>query len=614
MFMRWPGRRTFPVLASLQAAVRGSVRRYRICTGRDRWHQPALGLGQYTQLGQPCLQPPALSLQSYRLLTSSTAAPGAGRSPGRTATAATAATAAGDNDSSNQASSSSSSDDNGDHGDVNNKASTPLARILHSDILYSGPVTVADYMRQCLTHPLHGYYTTTTSSRIFGRRGDFVTAPQVSAVFSELLGVWLAAYLRAVGGRFRLVEFGPGCGILQRAMLPTLAKLGCVPESVHLVDASETLRDKQKEMLGVGMEDVDVRWYTSTDELMADLEAEGDDHDGEGTGKSSSNTETTGRERERGIKMETKPIRTMFIAHEFFDALPVHIFQRVASASSNTQPIGSPLSPPSSSSSSSSSAISAWREMLIDIDPSTTTSASSQTPQRESEASKHDNHRLRAVLSKGVTPATALLSPTSAGGFVHPKSGEDVIEVCAQGLSLARRMARLVARECDGGAALIVDYGGMQRRGMTLRAISRHAQNLPFLTRPGEVDLTADVDFGALQRAAEEEAETHARFHGAVTQRDFLLRMGIAQRMRNVAKHIIDTGLRTTVAEGEGEGEDEIKRRRKKKVEEEEVDRKLSRLQSDYDRLVGTTEQDMGVVYKVAAICGRDVKSLPGFE
>lgn len=610
MVMHWSCRSTFRVSASLQAAVRGSVRHHLHRTGQDRLDQPALGLRQYySQLRQPCLQPTALSVQACRLLTSSTAASGSSRSsPDVTE----------NNESSSQASS-----DSGNHGDVNNdKASTPLAHILHSDILYSGPVTVADYMRQCLTHPLHGYYTTTTAGRIFGRRGDFVTAPQVSAVFSELLGVWLAAYLRAVGGHFRLVEFGPGCGSLQRAMLPTLVKLGCVPESVHLVDASETLRDKQKEMLtmGAGMKELDIRWYRSTDEVMAELEGEGDDDDdggGQGTGKSS-NTETTGAG--TGIKTKTKPVRTMFIAHEFFDALPVHVFQRVAS-STDSQPVGSPLSPLSSS--SSSSAISAWREVLVDIDPTTTTTAATtvppptQTPQPKIETNtstptqQHDEHRLRSVLSKGVTPASALLSPASAGGIVHPESGEDVIEVCAQGISLARRMARLVARECDGGAALIVDYGGMQRRGMTLRAISRHAQNLPFLTRPGEVDLTADVDFGALQRAAEE-PETGARFHGAVIQRDFLLRMGIAQRMRNVAKHIIDTGLRTTIAEGEGEGEDEIKRRRKK--EEEEVDCKLSRLQSDYDRLVGTTEQDMGAVYKVAAICGRDVGSLPGFE
>lgn len=416
--------------------------------------------------------------------------------------------------------------------------STPLARVLHSNILYSGPLTVSEYIRQCLTHPTHGYYTGKEESSIFGSGGDFITAPQVTPIFSELLGVWIASYVRSAGGKFRLVEFGPGSGTLQKTLIPALDRLGCKPESLHLVDASTSLRKAQGKALdGLVCKPERVQWYESTDDLFGELEEE----DG---------------------KTE---MRTMFIAHEFFDALPVHLFQRVDNNASRD---------PNSKTNST------WREVLIDVDPTST----------ESEAS----HALRAVLSKGITPATALISSLDL------KPSESVVEVSAKGLSIARRMARVLKRPCDGGAALIVDYGSMQRRGMTLRAISQHVQNMPFLTQPGDVDLTADVDFGALQHVVKDQG---VQFFGAVTQRQFLLRLGLAQRIRNVAAHIIDSNIKSG-----------NKKKDENSEEEDEVDGKLKQLQIDYNRLVGTTDKDMGLIYKVAAICGRDVESLPGFE
>jgi hypothetical protein len=95
---------------------------------------------------------------------------------------------------------------------------TPLARLLAERIRETGPITVADYMAECLLHPVHGYYTTRDP---FGTRGDFTTAPEISQMFGELLGLALAqAWLdRGSSTRFTLAELGPGRGTLMADIL-----------------------------------------------------------------------------------------------------------------------------------------------------------------------------------------------------------------------------------------------------------------------------------------------------------------------------------------------------------------------------------------------------------
>ena len=64
-----------------------------------------------------------------------------------------------------------------------------LAEIIAARIHASGPITLADYMAECLLHPVHGYYSTRDP---FGAAGDFMTAPEISQMFGELLGLCLA--------------------------------------------------------------------------------------------------------------------------------------------------------------------------------------------------------------------------------------------------------------------------------------------------------------------------------------------------------------------------------------------------------------------------------------
>lgn len=123
---------------------------------------------------------------------------------------------------------------------------TPLARILIERIRETGPITVADYMTECLLHPVHGYYTTRDP---FGTAGDFTTAPEISQMFGELLGLALAqAWLdRGSPAPFTLAEPGPGRGTL---MADILRATRGVPgfhaaARVTLVEASPRLRAVQ---------------------------------------------------------------------------------------------------------------------------------------------------------------------------------------------------------------------------------------------------------------------------------------------------------------------------------------------------------------------------------
>ena len=162
---------------------------------------------------------------------------------------------------------------------------TALADLLAARIAQTGPLTVADFMAEALMHPAHGYYATRDP---FGAEGDFTTAPEISQMFGELLGLCIAQAWIDQGrpAPFTLAELGPGRGTLMADALRATAGVPGFRDalSLHLVETSPALRRAQAALLP------DAKWHASTDTL---------------------------------------PDQPLFlIANEFFDALPIRQFVR----------------------------------------------------------------------------------------------------------------------------------------------------------------------------------------------------------------------------------------------------------------------------------------------
>lgn len=166
---------------------------------------------------------------------------------------------------------------------------TPLSRSIARRISLQGPISIADFMAEALGHSQHGYYM---GKDPFGRTGDFITAPEISQMFGELVGLWCAEVWRLMGSpaSFTLIELGPGRGTLMQDALRAAQVLPdfAAAASIHLVETSPVLRDMQ----AVTLSGHHPEWH---DDLT---------------------------------RIPVGPL--IVIANEFFDALPVHQFIRTA--------------------------------------------------------------------------------------------------------------------------------------------------------------------------------------------------------------------------------------------------------------------------------------------
>jgi NADH dehydrogenase [ubiquinone] 1 alpha subcomplex assembly factor 7 len=137
---------------------------------------------------------------------------------------------------------------------------TKLADLLRRRIASTGPLTVADFMAEALGHPDHGYYMIRDP---LGVAGDFITAPEVSQMFGELIGLWCAEMWRAglAPRPARLVELGPGRGTLMADALRAARMMPGFADAltVHLVETSPALHEMQQRALA----DCCVAWHRS---------------------------------------------------------------------------------------------------------------------------------------------------------------------------------------------------------------------------------------------------------------------------------------------------------------------------------------------------------------
>ena len=156
-----------------------------------------------------------------------------------------------------------------------------IARLIEE----TGPIPLSHYMALALGHPEYGYYTARDP---LGAKGDFTTAPEVSQMFGELVGLWLAdQWLRQGSPKpFALAELGPGRGTLMADILRAIRSVPGMAEAaeVHFVETSPKLREAQKARVP------NATWHERTDTLPR--------------------------------------LPFFLVANEFFDALPVTQYQR----------------------------------------------------------------------------------------------------------------------------------------------------------------------------------------------------------------------------------------------------------------------------------------------
>lgn len=311
-------------------------------------------------------------------------------------------------------------------------------------IAFEGPISTAAFMADALGHPQYGYYM---RGDPFGRAGDFITAPETSQMFGELLGLWCAEIWRLMDrpDPFVLAELGPGRGTLMADALRAGRVLPgfCDAASVCLVETSPALRAAQERTL----QGRHPRWFDNF------------------------------------LDVPEGPL--ILLSNEFFDALPVHQFER--------RPEG-------------------WRERLVAV----------------------DDGEFALTLAPQSSARSALIPPLVAADA--PEGA--IAEIAPAAISIAASIADRIA--LYGGAALIVDYGhATHRTGETLQGIRGH-RSCGFLEHAGEADISAHVDFAALAEAAGHDCAVY----GPIPQAALLRGLGIEMRARQLLQSASDDQAR----------------------------------------------------------------------
>lgn len=259
----------------------------------------------------------------------------------------------------------------------------------------AGPISVAKYMKEVLTNWSGGYYM---SKDVFGQQGDFITSPEIGQIFGELVAVWLYTEWQKCGSPrpLQIIELGPGRGTMIQDVLRVLSRLGGIAKadlSVHLVEVSPFMSEAQAQRLCLKSEARTVH------------------PDGNDPALHFRSGETVS-----GIpvfwyhRLEDVPDAfSVVLAHEFFDALPIHKFVKLENK---------------------------WREVLIDVD--------NENPD--------ERKGLRFVASKTETPMLRV--------FLQQLKDDEKREHIERSFEAQQLVEHLATRiEQHGGFGLFMDYG-----------------------------------------------------------------------------------------------------------------------------------------------------------
>ena len=313
---------------------------------------------------------------------------------------------------------------------------TPLLAIIKDEIQTHGFMRLDRFMELALSHPEHGYYM---SGRSFGLEGDFITAPEISQMFGELIGLWAFDQIQQQNlTQAGLFEMGPGRGTLMadalRAITPFLQNQANNPNMpihmpIHMLEISPALKQQQISALKPNP----IIHHSTLDNLP--------------------------------------PIPLIFIANEFFDALPIRQLVKHDDA---------------------------WHERIVTI---------------------RDDELCLSTMPSDDPPAGEQQWDDAPSGQIY--------ETAPQLPAVIDQISQHIRQY--GGAALIIDYGKANPLGDSVQAVRDH-KPVDILETPGKADVSAWVDFNAIKTSA-----SNSKVFGPTNQGDFLKALGLYQRAEQLS-------------------------------------------------------------------------------
>lgn len=322
-----------------------------------------------------------------------------------------------------------------------------MENILKDYIAQKGAMSISEFMQITLSHPQYGYYM---QSEVFGADGDFTTAPEISQMFGEIIGLWLIDCIDKLpfSYDYNIIELGPGRGTLMSDILRSMAKFsGKFRLNIHMVEMSPKLIDMQREKLADF--DGNIHWHK-------DLDA---------------------------VKKAINSSPCLFVANEFFDALPIHQYEYLDNA---------------------------WYERMV---------------------GEKDGKITPTLSMKPVEPTLPnLLKNRAADGAIFENSPASLFYL--------DKITDIL--KTNKGAALIIDYGHDGHGfGDSLQAVKQHRFAKVF-ENLGAQDITAHVNFTALKEHAQ---QSGAQVAPIVTQANFLTDLAIGLRAQMLIRKNPDKEL-----------------------------------------------------------------------
>ena len=282
-----------------------------------------------------------------------------------------------------------------------------------------------------------GYYM---KKNPFGERGDFITAPNISRLFSEMIAIWTVSFWQSLGSpkKFNLIELGAGNGEMMKVLIESFENFPGFINSCNFVihEKSPSLIKTQKKKLFK----TKIKWVSKISEL--------------------------------------KKSPSIFIANEFFDAIPIKQFKKKGNS---------------------------WFERFVNL-----------TDQKNIFffEKKADIKKIEKKIKFKVS------------------QNQNFIEYSKDGLSYLKSISQIIKR--NSGGLLLIDYGYMGKKMKnTLQGVSKH-KFANILDNIGNIDITHNINFNLFQRFIKNLKGLESNI---TTQKQFLIKMGIKQRAEIISKN-----------------------------------------------------------------------------